>query len=145
MMVRAICRDGWRRHILPRRHFALRHVGCFVPAFRDRVAFEIPRIVVNRPRPPFSLSGTIQVLQFSNSFYHFVAGELLLALLLRSRTEWSRLYPPRLDVDGVFECCAGQPLAAEANQIAARRLHDIPSTDQGAAGSGVGTRLDLLA
>ena len=42
-----------------------------------------------KPQPPFSLSGTAQLMQLSSSFLHFVAGELMLALLRQFRSESS--------------------------------------------------------
>jgi hypothetical protein len=145
MIVRALGPDLLRRHILLRRHFAVRHLVRPLAVNRSIVAAEIARTIENRPRPPFSLSGTVSYVAYSHSFYRFVAGELFLALLLRSRREWSRLYPPRFDLDGPFECGPGLPIAAQANQIAGRVLREVPTTDDGAEGNAVGSRLNLLA
>ena len=145
MTVGALCRDFGRRHILPRRHFAVRPLVHPFPASRSIVAAGTFRSIENRPQPPFSLSGTVSQVAYSRSFYHFAAGELLLALLLRSRPDWSRLYPPRVAFDGASACCSGVPLAAQANQIASRVRREVPTTDDGANGNGIGARLNLLA
>jgi len=73
-------------------------------------------------------------------------GELLLALLLRSRTEWSRRYPLPLSQDLIILPGGGAalPLTAQVNQIADSRLHSVPTAGQGASGGAVGTRLDVL-
>jgi len=145
MLVRPVC--GWTRapRIAPLRPFGLRVVGCPPPPIPAWIAAETIWRVEHRPRPPFSLSGTIQVLQFSNSFAHFVAGELLLALLLRSRTEWSRRYHPQPAVDNKLGDGSCLPLAAQANEIASIRLDVTPTAEEGASGNTVGSRLDLFA
>ena len=145
MMVRALCRDFGPRHILPRRDYVVRPPGSPCPETRSIVAAAISRSIENRPRPPFSLSGTVSYVAYSRSFYHFAAGELLQALLLRSRREWSHLYPPRFDLDGGFECCPCVKVGPQVNRIARRVLEEIPTTDAGVQGNAVGTRLNLLA
>jgi len=145
VIIRALGRDFVRPHILPRRHFVVRHRVRPFAENRAILAAEIVRSIENRPQPPFSLSGTVSYVAYSRSFYRFLAGELFLALLLRSRREWSILYPPRFDLDGPFECGPGLPISAQANQIAGRVLHEVPTTDDGAEGNAVGTRLNLLA
>ena len=52
----------------------------------------IDLVLPQPPRPPFSLSLTAQYAQNSASVQRFMMGELQLALLLRHRMEWSRLY-----------------------------------------------------
>jgi hypothetical protein len=59
----------------------------FVPRHHAAVAAIERSAIVHRPQPPFSLSGTIQILQFSNLFAHFATGQLLLALLLLHRSQ----------------------------------------------------------
>lgn len=113
MTVRPIGHDFRPLHILPRRHFAVRPLVCPFPETRSFVAGEVVRAIENRPQPPFSLSGTVSYIAFSHTFYRFVAGELLLPLLLRLRAEWSHLYPPRFDFDGSAESTTGVPIATQ--------------------------------
>jgi len=145
MTIRAVGRDFVRRHVFLRRHFAVRPLAHPFRETKSIVDAAIRRSLENRPRPPFSLSGTVSYVAYSRTFYHFLAGELLLALLLRHRAEWNRVYPPPFDCDGGRECCPDVPVATQADQIASRVRHAVPTTDDGAQGNAVGTRLDLLA
>lgn len=95
--------------------------------------------------PPFSLSATAQILQASNLFLHFAAGELLLPLILLLHIEAGHQFRHGRHIAPLFGWLSGIALAAQVNQLIAHTGSKVQIADRGSPGGPVGIRLDMLA
>ncbi len=95
--------------------------------------------VLHEPSPPFSLSGTIRILQLSNLFGHFVMGELYLALGLLLRSESRYHFQHALTVNEALDCLTGLVLAIQLQQMTAERIARVPQVARDPSDAGVGS------